>query len=102
MAAHAQATVSRPKYRGSSTDNWTDFESLFRSIVHVTEIQANQRVGFLKFLLNDSALVFPHIRCNHKIRPRVNNRSIGKLFLLPEFEGNSPYQPGEHEIYSQN
>ena len=60
MVEHAQSTVSLPKYGGSSTDNWTDFESLFRSIVDVTGIQANQRVGFLKLHSKDSALQFFH------------------------------------------
>ena len=60
-AAHAQSTVSLPKYGGSSTDNWTDSESLFRSIVDVTGIQANQRVGSLKLHLKDSALQFFHL-----------------------------------------
>ena len=60
MAAHAQSTVSLPKYGGSSTENWTDLESLFRSMVDVTGIQANQRVGFLKLHLKDSALQFFH------------------------------------------
>ena len=59
-AAHAQSTVSLPKCGGSSTDNWTDFESLFRSIVDVTGIHANQRVRFLKPHLKDSALQFFH------------------------------------------
>ena len=48
------------KYGGSSTDNWTDFESLFRSIVEVTGIANAQRVGFLKLHLKDSALQFFH------------------------------------------
>ena len=60
MAAAAQSTVSLPKYGGSSTDNWTDFESLFRSIVEVTGIADAQRVGFLKLHLKDSALQFFH------------------------------------------
>ena len=38
MAAAAQSTVSLPKYGASSTDNRTDFESLFRSIVEFTGI----------------------------------------------------------------
>ena len=59
-AAAAQSTVSLPKYGGSSTDNWTDFESLFRSIVEVTGIADAQRVGFLKLHLKDSALQFFH------------------------------------------
>ena len=59
-AAAAQSTVSLPKYGGCSTDNWTDFESLFRSIVEVTGIADAQRVGFLKLLLKDSALQFFH------------------------------------------
>ena len=61
MAATAcQSTVSLPKYGGSSTDNWTDFESFFRSIVENTEIADAQRVGFLKLHLRDSALQFFH------------------------------------------
>ena len=60
MAAAAQSTVTLPKYGGSSTDNWTDFESLFRSIVEVTGIAAAQRIGFLKLHLKDSALQFFH------------------------------------------
>ena len=59
-AAAAQSTVSLPNYGGSSTDNWTDFESLFRSIVEVTGIADAQRVGFLKLHLKDSALQFFH------------------------------------------
>ena len=60
MAAAAQSTVSLSKYGGSSTDNWTDFESLFRSIFEITEIADAQRVGFLKLHLKDSALHFFH------------------------------------------
>ena len=56
MAAAAQSTVSLPKYGGSSTDNRTDFEFLFRSIIEVTGIANAQRVGFLKLHLKDSAL----------------------------------------------
>ena len=41
-------------------DNWTDFASLFRSIVDVTSIGNNQRVGFLKLHLKDAALQFFH------------------------------------------
>ena len=59
-AAAAQPTVSLPKYGGSSTDNWTGFESLFRSIVEVTGIADAQRVGFLELHLKDSALQFFH------------------------------------------
>ena len=59
-AAAAQSTIILPKYGGSSTDNWTDFESLFRSIVEVTGIADAQRVGFLKLHLKDSALQIFH------------------------------------------
>ena len=59
-AAAAQSTLNLPKYGGSSTDNWTDFESLIRSIVEVTRIADAQRVGFLKLHLKDSALQFFH------------------------------------------
>ena len=57
-AAAAQSTVSLTKNGGSSTDNWTDFELLFCSIVEVTGIADAQRVGFLKLHLKDSALQF--------------------------------------------
>ena len=60
MAAAAQSTVTRPKYGGRSTANWTYFESLFRSIVEVTGIATAQRVGFFKLYLKDSALHFFH------------------------------------------
>ena len=59
-APAAQSTVSLPKYGGSLTDNWTDFESLFRSIVEVTGIADARRVGFLKLDLKDSASQFFH------------------------------------------
>ena len=60
MPAAAQSTVSLPKYGGSSTDNWTDFESLFRRIVEFTGTADAQRVGFLKLHLKDSAPQFFH------------------------------------------
>ena len=60
MAAAAQSTVSLPKYGGISTDNWTDFDSLFRSILEVTGIADAQQVGFLKLHLKNSALQFFH------------------------------------------
>ena len=41
-------------------DNWTDFESLFRSIVGVTNIGNNQRVAFPKLHLKDAALQVFH------------------------------------------
>ena len=59
-AAAAQSTVSPLKHGGSSTNNWTDFESLYRSIVEVTGIADAQRVGFLKLHLKDSELQFFH------------------------------------------
>ena len=58
MAAHVQSTVSLPKYGRSSTDNWNDFESPFRSTVEATGIQANQRLGLVKLQLKSSALQF--------------------------------------------
>ena len=59
-AAAAQLTVSLPKNGGSSTFKWTDFESLFRSIVEVTGIADAQQVGFVKLHLKNSALQFFH------------------------------------------
>ena len=37
-APAAPSTASLPKYGGSSTDNWTDFQSLFFSVIEVTGI----------------------------------------------------------------
>ena len=86
-------------------DNRTDFESLFRSIVDVTGIQANQKVAL--FILETSferfsITVCPHIICKHKSRLRVNNRSIGKPFLPPKFEGISSHEHRKHEVEPQN
>ena len=60
VAAAAQSTVNLTKYGGSSTDNWTGFVSLFRSIIEVTGNADAQRVGFSKLHLKDSALQFFH------------------------------------------
>ena len=60
MAANAQSTLSLPKYGGSSTGNWADYDFLFRKVVDVTGIQANQRVEFSELHLRDSALQFFH------------------------------------------
>ena len=78
---------------------------MFRSIVDVPGVQANQKVGF--FILETSferfsITVFPHVICKHKSRLRVNNRSIGKPFLPPKFEGISSYEHIKHEIETQN
>ena len=59
MAA-AQSLVTIQKFGGTSSENWTDFESLFRSLVEVANIDAAQRVGYLKLQLKDSALQFFH------------------------------------------
>ena len=60
-AASAQSTVNFPKHGGSSINNWTHFESLFRSIVEVTGVADAPGVGFLQLHLKDSALQFFHI-----------------------------------------
>ena len=61
-AGAAQLTLNLPNYGGGSTDNWTIFESFFRSIVHVTENAKTHRVGFLKLHLKDSALQCFHTK----------------------------------------
>ena len=78
MAA-AQPTVTLPKYGGNSMDNWTAFESLFRSAVDVTNIRNNKRVGFLKVRLKDAALQF--FRQKHEGRLRIDKDSLEKPFL---------------------
>ena len=59
MAA-AASLVSIEKFGGSSTENWADFKSLFRSLVDVAYINADRRVGYLKLQLQDAALSFFH------------------------------------------
>ena len=59
MAA-AASLVSIQKFGGSSTENWTDFESLFRSLIDVANINADRRVDYLKLQLQDAALQFFH------------------------------------------
>ena len=59
MAA-AASLVSIQKFGGSSTETWTDYESLFRSLIDVANINADRRVGYLKLQLQDAALQFFH------------------------------------------
>ena len=59
MAA-AASLVSIQKFGGSSKENWTDFESLFRSLIDVASINADRRVDYLKLQLQDSAVQFFH------------------------------------------
>ena len=60
VMAAAQSLVTIQKFGGTSSESWTDFESLFRSLVEVANIDAAQRVGYLKLQLKDSALQFFH------------------------------------------
>ena len=60
MGAAAASLVSIQKFGGSSTENWTDFESLFRSLVDVANINADGKVDYLKLQLQDAALQFFH------------------------------------------
>ncbi len=50
--------MSEPKFGGSTNDSWNDFESLFTSIVEVTNIEAARRIGYLKLHLTGQALQF--------------------------------------------
>ena len=59
MAA-AASLVSIQKFRSSSKENWTDFESLFRSLVDVANISADSLVDYLKLQLQDAALQVFH------------------------------------------
>ena len=56
----AASLVSIQKFVGSSTENWTGFETLFRSLVDVANINADRRVDYLKLQLQDAALEFFH------------------------------------------
>ena len=59
MAA-AASLLSTHNFGGSSTENWTDFESLFRSLVDVANINADKKVGYLKLQLQHAVLQFKH------------------------------------------
>ena len=52
--------MSIQNFGGSSTENWTDFESLFRSLVNVANINADRTIDYLKLQLQDAALQFFH------------------------------------------
>ena len=54
----AASLVSIHKFGGSSTENSTDFESLFRSLVDVANMNGDRRVDYLKLQLQDAALQF--------------------------------------------
>ena len=60
MAAAAASLVSIQKLGGSSTENWIDFESLFRSLIDVANVNADRRLDYLKLQLQDAALQFFH------------------------------------------
>ena len=59
MAA-AASLVSIQKFGCFSAENWTCFESLFRSLVDVANINADRRLDYLKLQLQDAALQFFH------------------------------------------
>ena len=65
MAAGASLLLIQ-KFGGSSTENWTDFESLFRSLIDVANINADRRVNYFKLQLQDAELEFFHTLDNRK------------------------------------
>ena len=56
----AASLISIQIFGGSSTENWTDFESLFRSLVDVANINEDRGVDYLKIQLQDAGLQFFH------------------------------------------
>ena len=56
----AASLISIQIFGGSSTENWTDFESFFRRSVDVANINEDRRVGYLKLQLQDAGLQFFH------------------------------------------
>ena len=56
----AAPLISIQIFGGSSTENWTDFESLFRSLVDVANINEDRGVDYLKLQLQDAGLQFFH------------------------------------------
>ena len=80
MAAHARSTISLPKYGGSSTDNWTDFESLFRSIVDLT-IAASRNHFCNTNLREIHHINLEKMKFNHR---RVSGKNFGKTSKLSD------------------
>ena len=54
----AAPLISIQIFGGSSTENWTDFESLLRSLVDVANINEDRGVVYLKLQLQDAGLQF--------------------------------------------
>ena len=92
MAA-TQSLVTIQKIGGTSLENWTDFESLFRSLVEVANLEAAQRVGYSKLQLKDSTLQFLHT---------LDNATMGDLELTLTALKNFFCNPNLKEIHHIN
>ena len=86
-AAATQSTVGLPKYAGGSPNHWTDFGSLFRSIVEVTEIAGEQRVAFWKLHLKHSALqIFNTLEENTRADLELTLTALKNQFCNPNLK----------------
>ena len=56
----AASLISIQKFGGSSTEKWTDFESFFRSLADVSNINEDREVNYFKLQLQHAALQFFH------------------------------------------
>ena len=92
----AASLVSIQKFGGSSTENWTDFELLFRSLIDVANINADRRVDYLKLQLQDAALQF-----FHTLDDRTRNDLELTLTALKDHFCN-PKLKEIHHIYLEN
>ena len=92
MAA-AASIVSIQKLGGSSTENWTDFESLFRSLVDVAIKNADRRVDYLKLQLQDAAIQF-----FQTLDDETRNDLELTLTALKDHFCNPSYQFGKSQI----
>ena len=92
MAHGAITTVSLNKFGGLPTENWEDFESLFRSTREIVNINGAQAADFLKIHLKDSALHYYHTlpndvradvnRCLVSLRDHFSNPNLREVHLI--------------------
>ena len=92
MAHGAITTVSLNKFGGLPTENWEDFESLFRSTREIVNINGAQAADFLKIHLKDSALQYYHtlpndVRadvnlCLVRLRDHFSNPNLREVHLI--------------------
>ena len=93
----AALLVSVQKLGGSPAENWKDFESFFRSLADVAEINADRRVDYLKLPLQDASLQFFF----HKLCEETRNDLELRLKALQD-HFYDPNLKGTHHMTLEN